>query len=65
MNTYSVVIDFRRGYSRAERCLAALEKLAERLDGEDERWFIVDRPRLYQQLCLASLFYFVLREPFG
>jgi hypothetical protein len=46
MNTYSVVIDFRRGYSRAERCLAALEKLAERVEGEVERWLIVDRPRL-------------------
>ena len=46
MNTYSVVIDFRRGYSRAERCLATLESLAEQLDGGVERWLSVDRPRL-------------------
>ncbi|WP_136065486.1 glycosyltransferase family protein [Modicisalibacter radicis] len=46
MNTYSVVIDFRRGYNRAERCLQILEKLAGRIEGDVERWLIVDRPRL-------------------
>ncbi|MDW5378583.1 hypothetical protein R6258_16820 [Halomonas sp. HP20-15] len=46
MNTYSVVVDFRRGYNRAERCLITLERLAERIDGDVERWLIVDRPRL-------------------
>lgn len=46
MNTYSVVIDFRRGYNRAERCLLTLERLAERIDGDVDRWLIVDRPRL-------------------
>lgn len=45
MNTYSVVIDFRRGYNRAERCLRTLERLADRIDGDVERWLILDRPR--------------------
>ncbi len=46
MNAYSVIIDFRRGYNRVERCLLSLEKLAQRIDGYVSCWLVLDRPRL-------------------
>lgn len=45
MNSYSVIIDSRRGYSRLVRFLAAIEEDARGFEGRLETWLVIDKPR--------------------
>ncbi|MBZ9558360.1 MULTISPECIES: hypothetical protein [unclassified Modicisalibacter] len=45
MNSYSVIIDSRRGYFRLARFLAAIEQNAQGFAGRLETWLVIDKPR--------------------
>ncbi len=45
MNSYSVIVDCRRGYSRLGRCLRVITYAAEHIDGPIDAVIIVDKAR--------------------